>query len=307
MSEAVKKKETIEDINEILKFWGLDGAVVTPMEQRSESTWDVDGMYVLKRYRTDEDLSRSLKFSKLLTSHGIPVISFIPADNGQLTSPDGLYCLMTKLPGTHVDFFEDQGLAHEMGRELAQLHIALSDIESKTSCIDSNLLNDWHNRIKPSLGDVPEDMVQNVDIAFCGIFPNLPRQLIHRDVHCHNVLFENGHLTGWLDFDLSHRNVRIFDIAYLLSGLLVGNTDDPGKMEKWRSIYIDLLNGYDEINRLSDDERDALPIIMIMIEFLFVWYWEEQGNAEQRSVALELAKWLYNEVTGDTSLTTALL
>jgi len=283
------------EINKALKFWGLDGAIVTPMEQSSESTWDVDGMYVLKLFRTSEDLSHSLKFSELLTSHGIPVIKFIPAYNGQLSSIDGFYCLMTKLPGRHVDFYEEQSLAREMGRELARLHIALLDIESKTTCHDSNLLNDWHDYIKPSLGDVPMCMFQSVDIAFCEIFPKLPRQLIHRDVHCHNVLFEDGRLTGWLDFDISHRNVRIFDIAYLLSGLLIGNIDNPENIEKWHSIYTNLLRGYEEVNHLSNNERDAIPVLMIMIEFLFIWYWKEQGEVEQRGIALELAKWLYNE------------
>ena len=283
------------EINKALKCWGLDGAIVTPMEQSSESTWDVDGTYVLKHFRTSEDLSQSMKFSKLLTSHGIPVITFIPANNGQLTSQDGIYCLMTKLPGRHVNFYEDQSLAHEMGRELARLHIALSEIEPQTSCHDSNLLNDWHDRIKPSLGEVPEYMVQSVDTTFCDVFPKLQRQLIHRDVHCHNVLFENGRLTGWLDFDISQRNVRIFDIAYLLSGLLIENIDNPENIEKWHSIYTNLLCGYEEVNHLSDTERDAIPVLMIMIEFLFIWYWKEQGDTEQRGIALELAIWLYNE------------
>jgi Ser/Thr protein kinase RdoA (MazF antagonist) len=288
----------MNNILEILKSWGLGNATVTPMEQRSESTWDIDGKFVLKRFRTTEDLSRSMEFSKRLTSHGIPVITFVPAGNGQLTSPDGLYCLMTKLPGKHRDFFKEQGLAQEMGRELARLHVALADIESTTSCYDSNLLNDWQNRIKPSLSDVSENMVQSVDSDFCKIFPKLPRQLIHRDVHCHNVLFENGRLTGWLDFDITERNVRIFDIAYLLSGLLIGNTHNPVQIKKWCSICDNLLLGYDEVNRLSDKERDALPVMMIMIEFLFVWFWGEQGNAEQRNVALELAKWLYDDYKG---------
>ena len=119
----------MSDIVKILKSWGMGNAAVTSMEQCTESTWDVDGKFVLKHYRTTEDLSRSIEFSKLLTSCGIPVITFIPMNNGQLTSPDHLYCLMTKLPGKHGNFYEEPKLAHEMGRELARLHIALADIE----------------------------------------------------------------------------------------------------------------------------------------------------------------------------------
>ena len=128
----------------------------------------------------------------------------------------------------------------------------------------------------------------------------MPRQLIHRDVHAHNVLFDDGRLSGWLDFDIGQKNVRIFDLAYLLSGLLIGNMDTPEKVELWHTIYNSLVHGYCEVNPLSDDEIDALPVLMIVIEFLFVWFWDERGNAEQRKVAREVAGWLYDQYGGKT-------
>jgi len=285
----------VNDITRILHNWGLGDAAVTPVEHPENTTWEVDGKYILKRYRSADDLSRSIELSGLLTSHGIPVTTFIPAKNGKLSSPDGEYCLMTKLPGKHADFYKEPPLAHVMGRELARLHTALADIESKTSCHDSNLFNDWNTQIKPCLGDVPVDLVKNIDAEFCEAFPKLPRQLIHRDVHQNNVLFEGKRLSGWLDFDISHRNIRIFDISYLLSGLLIGNTGNTAKIESWYLICDNLINGYDEVNPLAKHERESIPVIMILIEFLFVWYWEQQGNAEQRDIANELAAWLYNK------------
>ena len=292
----------INNIEQLLRHWALGDITVTPITSHPQTTWDVGGKYIIKCYRNADDLSRGMRFSELLTPHKIPVAVFIHTKDGQLTTPDGLHCLMTKLQGKHMDFYKEPALAIEMGRELARLHIALVDIESKTSCYDSNLLDDWQNHIKPSLNDVSDDIVQRVDEELCKIFPKLPRQLIHRDVHVNNVLFDNGRLTGWLDFDIGQRNVRIFDMAYLLSGLLIGNTEKFESIEQWHTIYKNLLHGYCEVNPLSDNEINALPVLMIVIEFLFVWFWDGQSNAEQRIVARELAEWLYDKyVEGDGS------
>jgi len=34
---------------------------------------------------------------------------------------------------------------------------------------------------------------------------------------------------------------------------------------------------------------------MIVIELLFVWYWNEQDNTKEKEVALNVALWLWNE------------
>ena len=286
----------MDSITQILQHWGLGNAPITPIAQLStQTTWNIGGKYILKRFQNIVELSKGTRFAELLTPHEIPVAVFIPTKDGQLTSPDGLHCLMTKLPGKHADFYSEPDLAFEMGRELARLHIALSDVESKIECYDSNLLEDWQKKIKPSLSDLSEDIVKKVDSVFCGIYDKLPRQLIHRDVHLHNVLFDDGHLSGWLDFDIGQRNVRIFDITYLLSGLLIGNIHEPEKIKTWHRVFCELLQGYEEVIFLSKDESDALPVLMIVIEFLFVRFWSEHGNTEQRDVAQELAVWLFEK------------
>ena len=289
----------MKNITQTLQYWGLGDAAARPIESPSQSTWDVDGKYILKetsRFSSAEELQSGMQFSSLLSTQNIPVTVFIPANNGQLTSPDGRYCLMTKLQGEHADFYAEPHLAAEMGRELAQLHVALSCIEPQIKCRDSDLLADWDNWIRPGLdGFVSNDTVETIDTIFRKLYPNLPCQLIHRDVHSHNVLFDNGKLTGWLDFDISQRNARLFDIAYLLSGLLYGEQHDPARVGIWHTIRRNLLHGYDEIDALTDDERTALPVLIIVIEWLFVCFWSGRGDTEQRDAALELAKWSYDE------------
>ena len=282
-----------DNISEVLDQWGLGGSEVTLIESRSRSVWDISGEFILKRYTNADAVSRGIRLSELLIPHQIPAPVFVRAKEGLLTSPDGLYCLMEKLPGKHGDFFNEPALSVEMGRALAKLHKALAVIEPKISVNDSDLLDDWQKRVKPSLHDIPERVVQGVDVKFRDIYPKLPRQLIHRDVHAENALFDGGRLTGWLDFEIGQRNARIFDIAYFLSGLLFGNTNDPEKIKRWHLIYSDLLKGYREISPLSDDESEALPVLMIVIEFLFVWFWDKHGDQKQRGMSRELGEWFY--------------
>ena len=70
-----------------------------------------------------------------------------------------------------------------------------------------------------------EDYTRTVSLLE-AVYPSLPKQLIHRDVHFGNFLFFEGSLSGYIDFDLSQRNIRIFDLCYFLSGLLAEETED---------------------------------------------------------------------------------
>ncbi|MCL2592240.1 MAG: phosphotransferase [Defluviitaleaceae bacterium] len=287
----------MDNIAEILLYWGLRDAAITPIASPSQSTWDINGKYILKkRNSTAEELSCSMQISDILASKNVPVAAYVKTISGQLISPDSMYFLMKKLSGETIDFYKHPNLAVTMGKELAKLHQALKLIESKIAYNENDLLATWKNKIKPSLKSlVSSNILENVDSAFSKNYVKLPRQLIHRDVHAHNVLFVDGKLTGWLDFDISQRNVRIFDIAYLLASLLFGQLCNFAKIKIWHEIYHNLLLGYNEVNPLTADEYNALPTIMIVIEFLFVWFWSEQENKEQSENSLKLAKWLYNE------------
>ena len=285
----------MDEIEKKLEYWDIRDALIVPIESHWQSTWEVDRKYVLKRYAQTDELARALQFSQMLESCGIPVAVFVPAIDGKFSSADGHYALMKKLEGKHTDLYESPQLAAVMGRELALLHLALAKIEALSKYRDVDLLSDWTNRIKPGIESFVENtVIEDVNLRFRTLFPKQHRQLIHRDVHLGNVLFDGDRLSGWLDFDIVQRNLRIFDICYLLAGMLVGNIDNHVKIDSWRKTKSDLVLGYCEVNPLSSEELDALPVLMVVIEFLFVNYWNEHDNTQQRDLAAELAKWLYH-------------
>lgn len=67
-------------------------------------------------------------------------------------------------------------------------------------------------------------------------YEELPRQLIHRDVHLGNFLFDQGTFSGYIDFDLSQRNIRVFDLCYFLAGLLAAQVGNGMEEIQWYDV-----------------------------------------------------------------------
>lgn len=102
----------------------------------------------------------------------------------------------------------------------------------------------------------------------------MPVQLIHRDVHFGNFLFSDGEFSGYIDFDLSQRNIRIFDICYFLLGLLSEEKKLDITEEEWFAWVGDVFDGYEEKLELLEAEKEAVPCVMECIELLFAAYFE---------------------------------
>jgi Ser/Thr protein kinase RdoA (MazF antagonist) len=275
----------------ILKFWGLSNEVVTLLHAGEDnSTWSVGDKYILQH--KPNSAQHSIQLANLLMENGIPAAVYVKTISGDWTTPDGTHCLMEKVEGLHVDFYESPELIRELGRGLALLHAAFLKLEPRLHCKDNNFIGEWNSWIKPGLSGVSDSLVQRTEEQLFGLYEKLPRCPIHRDVHAQNVLFNNGKISGWLDFDLNRKDARIFDLAYLLAGLLVGKIDNPPMIEIWRTLYRDVLAGYNEISALTAAEIEALPVLMVAIELLFVTFWSSKGNTKGRAEALALAEWI---------------
>lgn len=84
-------------------------------------------------------------------------------------------------------------------------------------------------------------------------------------------------LTGYNDFDLGQINARVFDICYLAISFLVGN----------------IRSGYDSKLPLSELEKNALPVMMMSIELLFVAYFMKQNDSDNAETAAVMFMWLW--------------
>jgi len=115
--------------------------------------------------------------------------------------------------------------------------------------------------------------------AFGELYDTLPRQIIHRDPNPGNIICADDKW-GFIDFELSERNVRIYDPCYaataLLSETFAGG--DPSTLEKWPEIYRNIIRGYDCVVNLTAEERKALPYMILANQLVCVAWFAEQAK-----------------------------
>lgn len=286
-------------MDEILKNWHLSDAEIELIyESKDNKTWVISDKYYLKFYGNIQELDVAVRVNTVLSNHGIPVVTYKKTENGEIT-PDRHHVLMHKIKGEHLTF--ESIMLDEMknlGRGVATLHQGFSQLEKELVCPDNDYLAEWNGYIKSGLIDVRDEIVTYIDEQLHKHYNDLPRNIIHRDIHLGNVLIDAGVITGWLDFDLTRKDIRIFDIAYLMTGLLLGRIDDKFAILKWQDLLQNFIAGYESVANLEENEHLLLPVMMIAMELLFVTYWGSLDNDAEVKKANALAEWLYDAYVG---------
>lgn len=251
------------------------------------TTWDIDNRCVLKVYHDLATLKRNCVMMKTLYEEGIPVPKVIELPSGaDYYEKDGnYYILTTKLFGSKIVDLNNckEERFYRFGEILAQLHLAFRKCEAKINCWNNSMLEEMKgwvsstiNKFNPKWLNVEE--AKNSITELGALHDDLPKQLIHRDVHLGNFLFNEERFTGYIDFDLSQRNIRTFDLCYFLLNIFIELKNTHEDEVKWLRIISQVIHGYDSKISLLSIERKAIPCIMKNIELLFVAYFLGEGN-----------------------------
>ncbi len=272
--EKYQKMKTV--IEQILPLWGIENGQLL---QIYPSAWEVNSSYVIKVYNNKEQMERNIKISEILLDCNIPVAKIVYTKTGQkYAGHKNVYFLMSeKLEGSNISDIKDKTMAHKMGYAIAQLHRAFMKCEKEIGFWDNSLLEEMKGWVQESLTNNEwkiigkEEYLKTVELLE-SFYNYLPKQLIHRDVHFGNFLFSKDGLSGYIDFDLSQRNIRIFDICYFLTGLLAEETDNAFTKNEWIENVKSVISGYENIINLSIEEKNAIPCVMESIEILFIAY-----------------------------------
>ena len=279
----------------IIEFWGLNEEPVTT----TPTTWEVAGKYILKSVGTKDAALNNIRLTNALRSHGVPVPHIMKATDGRdyILAEEGCYLLMEKLAGSHIkEVFEQDyaSIAYETGIVIGKIHCAFMTVSDNKTGVNPfhQELTGWISRELSSGSLLTKEEWSGPVEALCSIYPRLPRQQIHRDLHYGNLLFEGTTLTGVLDFDLGKQDARLFDIAYFLSGQLQGIKDLMAIKHKWIRFISLFLSGYESMIVLENDEKKALPLMMQCIELLFIAFWQQQANQEAAAETLRIFKFM---------------
>ena len=264
-------------IIQILPLWGIE---IDQIERIYTSAWQINGKYIIKIYDEKSQLERNISILTILSECDIPVAEIVPTMRDEkYVEYNGKYFFVSKkLTGSSNDDIRDIELARQMGSAIARLHRAFIECEKKIEFWDNSLLAEMQGWIKDRLKAnewqiISEDEYSKVTEQLQQAYDILPKQLIHRDVHFGNFLFTDDKISGYIDFDLSQRNIRIFDLCYFLTGLLAEETELPLTPDEWLHMVSVVLEGYESIQALTAQEKEAVPCVMKCIEILFVAYY----------------------------------
>lgn len=270
---------TIDEKITIADIYFMDGTKV------SGNVWNVGNNYILKTgYR--ENLMKNIKIAKALYDQGF--YSSLPAptiDGNEYVEDNEIFILTKKLKGNPLSKEDKFGnkrfyYAKEYGRSLAKLHKALKTIQNDILPDEVNLYNhvlEWalpsvkRQNIQWNLG-IDDSFFTDYIENFRKLYDKLPKQLIHRDPNPNNILYDGDRVSGFIDFDLSEINIRLWDVCYCATAILSEGSKEA--YDKWLDILEGILTGYDLEDKLTEEEKQAAYYVICSIQMICIAYFD---------------------------------
>jgi len=210
------------------------------------------------------------------------------------------FCLTKRLAGSQIktaDMYEGDfaGKARFVGEVVGQLSNALADIDVLVS--EANIYESVINWAIPQLKGritVSEQVFRDYKEIFGKLYSVLPKQVIHRDPNPGNIIVAKDKW-GFIDFELSERNVRIFDPCYAATAILSESyvAGDESKLSKWIQIYKNIMYGYDDVVKLTEEEKKAVPYVVLANQLIaLAWFEGKDKFQELYETNKKMTEWI---------------
>lgn len=290
-------------IQKLLTHWNLQYEKVSNIYnentgRQNENTYYIGDNYVIKFSANYGSIKNSISITNSLAKSNLPVAEIIKTIEGSDCLQNGeLYFVVTKrIKGSQLKceyIFKNTDIAYQIGSNIAKLHNSLKTFD-KNNYKQAGILSD----VKSALPKVQNSVNLNDDFLknFSIIFDKLPRQIIHRDINPSNMIFDKDKFKGFIDFDLTEVNIRIFDICYCATAILSEcfNNSDIYK-NKWLEIFDKLVKGYEGITPLSEYEKQALPYVIYSIQIICIAYFSQFDKFDNLTkINIDMLKWIIN-------------
>ncbi len=205
--------------------------------------------------RTLEEVEHLLKVTSYLSDNGVPTPPPIAFDDGGLMRiRDGL--AWTLLPFVEGEWLEPAPSSlRSLGRAQALLHgVDAPDFLGGDFSMGHKLFEEMFS-MADERGEWTDflTMLKSESDSLRESIGDLPRGVIHGDLFPDNVIGSDGEVTAMLDFEEVCHDILAFDLVMTFVGF--GWEDGEPVAERWESI----LDGYQSVRELGDDEIAALP------------------------------------------------
>ena len=284
------------DVGEVVRFEPISSGIEntnyfiwTKCSDRSSSQW------VLTIFENIPECA--LPFYNDLTLHlqqkGLAVPAPQRMKSGELVFSIPRLNQIAKKFGVLVPKFEGKAedtpsisLCQKVGRFTANMHIASSDFGGVKEIQHSYT---WCQQIISELaGLIPQDDLSLLNLAleryqaYQALVERCPSGIVHGDLFRDNVLFDQGEISGVIDFYNAGKTAYLFDLAVIANDWAVNLEHLPSLFDKSqnemicleRDVYDEqkldaLLSSYQVIRPFSQVEKDAWPSLLELAAFRF--------------------------------------
>lgn len=278
----------INQIKKILIQWEKDADAVALVyqpnsNQLSEHVWQIGTSYYLKMFDTLADLQKELAI--LRQSQREQSIYPTISGNEFIEFHGSYFMLSAKFSGRPIlsaEALERPAAGRHIGKIIGQITVQLSDIAGEFP--ETNLLETLLNFTLPKISqklDLSPKWIKSFQTDITELFPSLPRQLIHRDLHGGNILVSDSDYKV-IDFDFVEVNFRIYDLCYYLTSVLSEQFDKRTfKGEQWMKLALEVLTGYSQVVKITEQEKQAIPYVILTDQLITVAYFAEYEKYRQ--------------------------
>lgn len=218
--------------------------------------------FVLTIFETiaPQDLPFALNLMAFLADHSLPSAHPVAdyAGNFLQQLKDKPAALIRRLPGSSI---KNPDILHcrKVAYLLAKLHLAGLKFPHKRPNPRGYL---WWRELYPKIrAKMPKKdlLILNEEFNFQANYRNitLPGGVIHADLFCDNILFENDTLTGIIDFYYACNDAFLLDIAITVNDWC---SDNNLALHKERTL--DFLRAYHQVRPLQATEKSLWPVML---------------------------------------------
>jgi Ser/Thr protein kinase RdoA (MazF antagonist) len=303
-------KRIMKNIQSLILNWGIGKIeqivkVNTPGGKVHSINLKNGQKYYLKEKNNNGEIDKELQLYKALSKHGIEIsVPLLNLQQQYFVEEDGkLYCLYKALSGRVFNqHFDENALkrAFLYGKSIALLHNGLKDNSLDKLIPEMNLKDQLGNWAIPTIlkennedNLIVQSIISELNLNLLSIIHTLPIQIIHRDAHPGNIILNDNQIGGFIDFDISRKGMRLFDLCYCSTSILMSDFGDTNSRDMWIKILGELIKGYTRINPISENESRSIVYVIFSIQLIFVAYSYDLGNKDVAKINLEALYWIF--------------
>ncbi|MFI8708913.1 phosphotransferase enzyme family protein [Bacillus sp. NPDC077411] len=293
----------MERVLEVSKFWIQESNLsITPINPKVTLITNEKKNYVLKKKENLDQIIAEIKLLTTLSKYNIKVQQPLQTLEGNyfVSYENTYYCMYEHLAGNVLevkDINRLKVLAGDIGKEIAKLHQALSQLHTEMQFIERDLymtVYEWaiptieeSSNVSPKVIRLMKQLKPDME----KILPSLPKQMIHRDTHLSNLVFEGNSFVGFLDFEIAEINIRVFDICYCLTSILNELFTNEKLKNQWFSLIKPIIEGYNNQTPLTQEEKSVFWHVMLGIQVIFIAYFI--NSPEILKINQDMFIWIY--------------